>query len=185
MLKRFLVIATVAAFAGCATERRGFGRGPNSESRLTIVQAIESLLTDPMFTELYAKATNNAKVAGKDRPTVTILPIENNADNRGDAVTRQMHRRLQTALRKTGKFEIVDPAGRNMAVDAIKSGANNGENSSAVQNYGDYRSSDFIMHGELVRAEDGEKSLNLQMTDVRTGSVFWSEIVTPSDALSR
>ena len=39
--------------------------------------------------------------------------------------------------------------------------------------------------GELVREEDGEKSLHLQMIDVRTGSVFWSEIVTPSDALSR
>ena len=185
MQRIFLAIAAVAAFAGCATEQRGFGRGPNSERRLTIVQAIESLTTDPTFTELYAKATNNAKAAGKERPTVTILPIENNADKRGDAVMRQMYRRLQTALRKTGKFEIVDPAGRKMAVDAIMSGADNGEDSSAAQNYGNYHSSDFVMDGQLVREEDGEKSLDLQMTDVRTGSVFWSEVVTPSDALNR
>ena len=185
MLRRFLVIAAVTAFAGCATEHHGFGRGPNSESRLTIVQAIESLTTDPEFTKLYAKATNNARAAGKDRPTVTIQPIENNADSRGDVATRQMYRRLQTALRKTGMFEIVDSAGRKMAVDVIMSGANNGEDNSAVQNYGDYHSSDFVMHGELVREEDGEKSLDLQVTDVRTGSVFWSEVVTPSDVLSR
>ena len=185
MLRRCLVIATVAVFAGCATEHHGFGRGPNSESRLTIVQAIESLTTDPKFTELYAKATNNARAAGKDRPTVTIQRVENNVDYSGDVATRQMYRRLQTALRKTGMFEIVDPAGRKMAVDVIESGADNGEDSSAAQNYGDYHSSDFVMHGELVREEDGEKSLNLQMTDVRTGSVFWSEVVTPSDVLNR
>ena len=185
MQRRFLVIAAVAAFAGCATEHHGFGRGPNLESRLTIVQAVESLTTDPTFTELYAKATNNAKADGKDRPAVTILPIENNADKRGDAATRQMYRRLQTALRKTGKFEIVDPAGRKMAVDVVVSGVDNGEDNRAAQNYGDYHSPDFVMYGELVREEDGEKSLNLQMTDVRTGSMFWSEVVTPSDALNR
>ena len=185
MLRRFLVIAAVTAFAGCATEHHGFGRGPNSESRLTIVQAVESLVTDLTFTELYTKAMDNAKAAGKERPTVTILQIENNADNRGDAATRQMYRRLQTAVRKTGKFEIVDPAGRKMAVDVIESGANNGEDGGSLQNYGNYHSSDFVMHGELVLEEDGEKSLNLQMTDVRTGAIFWSEVVTPSDALNR
>lgn len=185
MLRNICILVAMAVFAGCANGRTYFGDGPNSESRLTIVQAIERLETDPMFTQNYARAKKVAKTDGKTLPSVVVRPFENNANGLGDGVIRQMYKRLQTALRKTGKFEIIDPAVRQRMVHTVISGVDNGEIGSSLQNYGEYHSADFVIFGELVREGTGEYSVNLEMMDVRTGSVFWSEVVTPSDSLYR
>ena len=176
----------IAAVCGCVSQPPP-NFDPGQEGRLSIVQAVESLLTDTTFTEKYDNATINAKRTGKVRPVVTIMPIENNADNRGDAATRQMGRRLQVAIRKTGKFDIIDPAKRKIMVDVVVGGADGGEKTATngVQYYGDYDPADFVMTGELVREVSGEFSLNLDMFDTRTGLVFWNEVVTPSDSLTR
>jgi len=172
------------AACGCAS-RPVAGFRPGEESRLSIVQAVESLLVDPTFAEKYAVAMEVAKSGGRSRPAVTIMPIENNADSRGDAATRQMYRRLQTAIRKTGKFDVIDPAKRKGMSDVVMKGVGQGESGDMVQNFGNYVSADFVMHGELVKEETGELSLNIDMEDVRAGTVFWSEVVTPSDSFGR
>lgn len=178
------LLMIVAVACGCVSQPSA-GFRPGEENRLSIVQAVESLLTDPMFTENYAVALDAARVCGKARPVVTIMPIENNVDNRGDAVTQQMYRRLQTAVRKTGKFDIIDPAKRKGMSDVVIKGPDLGESGDSVQNFGNYSSADFVMHAELVKEETGAISLNLDMEDVRSGTVFWSEVVTPSDSLVR
>lgn len=183
MKKIMLAIAAAAVLAGCVSERDGYGS--YREKRMTIVNAVESLLSDPMFAELYAKALETAKSAGRDRPVLKVLRIENNADGRGDAATRQLQRRLQTALRKTGKFTIVDVERGQDVIDAVAHGADAGETDDVHQFFGEYLSPDFVMSGEFVKEETGELSLNLDMQDVRTKSVFWSEIVTPSDSFVR
>jgi len=175
-----------AVLCGCVSQPTP-GFPPGGEDRQSVVQAVESLLTDPMFTEKYGIALANAKREGKVRPIVTIMRIENNADDRGDTATRQMSRRLQVAMRKTGKFDIIDPAERKRMIDVVVKGADGGEKTATngVKYYGDYDSADFVMTGELVREESGEFSLNLDMTDTRDGAVFWNEVVTPSDSLMR
>ena len=90
------------------------------------------------------------------------MRIENNVDESGDGKTAQMYRRLQSAVRKTGKFDIVDP-----------------------EKSLEFAEPDFVMSGELVKEETGELSLNLDMEDVHEGTVFWNEVVTPSDSFGR
>ena len=157
----FVVIfaGVICGMVGCATPKSM----PDSvQKRMTIVEAVEKLVTDPMFSEKYAGALENAKKQGKMRPVVTIMRIENNVDESGDGKTAQMYRRLQSAIRKTSKFEIVDP--ENSLEDV---------------------SPDFVMKGELVREDTGELSLNLDMEDMPSGTVFWNEVVTPSDSFGR
>ena len=161
MRKFFVAIFAVAVcgMIGCESSKMA----PESfQKRMTIVEALEKLETDQMFTEKYAAALANAKRQGKERPVMTIMRIENNVDESGDGKTAQMYRRLQSAIRKTSKFEIVDP--ENSLEDV---------------------SPDFVMKGELVREETGELSLNLDMEDVQSGTVFWNEVVTPSDSFGR
>jgi len=179
-----LITVCIAAACGCVSQPPNSFK-PGQESRLSIVQAVESLLIDPMFTEKYGIALANAKREGKVRPVVTIMPIENNADNGGDSATRQIYRRLQEALRKTGKFDVIDPYKRDEMFRVVESGANHGERSDRVQDFGNYVSADFVLHGELVREETGAKSLNLDMEDTRDGTMFWDAVVTPSDSLAR
>ena len=144
---------------GCATQKSM--PGP-VQKRMTIVEAVEKLVADPMFSEKYAAALKNAKRQRKVRPVITIMRIENNVDESGDGETAQMYRRLQSAVRKTEKFDIVDP---EKSLEFVEP--------------------DFVMSGELVKEETGELSLNLDMEDVHEGLVFWNEVVTPSDTFSR
>ena len=186
-MKMSLIISMsmcIVAASGCVSQPHPDFRS-GEESRLSVVQAVESLLIDPTFKENYAEALANAKRSGKTRPSVTILPIENNADNCGDVATRQMYRRLQSAIRKTGRFEIIDPARRMDMTVVGTSGIDQGESGEQVQSFGNYVSADFVMHGELVKEETGARSLNLDMLDTRTGLVFWNDVVTPSDSLTR
>ena len=159
------------------------------DKRMSIVEAIESLVTDPMFTEMYAEAQEHAKKHGNVRPVLTILPIENNikGDKRGDSATYQMYKRLQAAIRKKGKFTIVDPEKRAIMIKTVLKEPDDGVNSTArgIQFYGEYDPSDFVMTGELVREETGELSLNLDMINTRNGTVFWNAVVTPSDSFRR
>ena len=172
----------VCGIIGCAAPK---SMSDSVQKRMTIVEAVESLLTDPTFTALYADAEKNARDAGKRLPVVTILRIENNADGSGDGATRQMSRRLQVAMRKTGKFTVIEPERGSLMPDTVSSGIDAGEKSDAMQNFGEYSSPDFVMRGELVREETGDLSLDLNIQDVRTKTDFWSAVVTPSDPFNR
>lgn len=154
-----ILMVAVCHMLGCATPK---SVPDSAQKRMTIVEALEKLDTDPMFSEKYAVALENAKKRGKVRPVMTIMRIENNVDDSGDAKTTQMFKRLQSAIRKTSKFDIVDP---EKSLEDIEP--------------------DFVMSGELVREETGELSLNLDMEDLRSGTVFWNEVVTPFDSFGR
>lgn len=154
-----VVTGVASSMIGCASPQTV----PDSvQKRMTIVEAVEKLVADPMFSEKYAMALEIAKKQGKVRPVVTIMHFENNVDESGDGKTAQMYRRLQSAIRKTAKFEVVDPE-RSL----------------------EFVEPDFVMSGELVREETGELSLNLDMEDLRSGTVFWNKVVTPFDSFGR
>ena len=149
----------VCGMIGCATPK---STPDPVQKRMSIVEAVEKLVADPVFSEKRAADLKNAKRKRKARPVVTIMRIENNVDESGDGKTAQMYRRLQSAVRKTGKFDIVDP-----------------------EKSLEFAEPDFVMSGELVKEETGELSLNLDMEDVHEGTVFWNEVVTPSDSFGR
>ena len=74
-----LVFAICSAI-GCVTPNRD---EEWREKRLSIVEAVEKLVSDPMFTEKYAKSLRLAKKEGRKRPTMTVNRIEKNVDDRG------------------------------------------------------------------------------------------------------
>lgn len=197
----FLTVAV--AMTGCAARpgpSRGyknpdddvFGKASRMEytqKRLAIVDVLEKMKTDPMFTPNYDKARKRALDAGRTLPTIAVTPIENNTgDGRSDAaVTGQMYRELITALRKTGLFEIIDHTRRSRMRNTIVSAVDNGESADNLQHIGNYTTADFVMTGELRReSTDDENSkvyhhfLNLELTDTATGTVFWSDTATPA-----
>jgi len=201
---RFAVWASMAALvAGCETARPGPSRGymdPNddvfgkssrmeyTQKRLALVNVLEKMRTDPMFSSQYDKARKRALDAGRTLPTIAVRPIENNTgDGRSDsAVTGQMYRELLTALRKTGLFEMIDYARRTQMRNTVVSAVDSGEAPSNLEHIGNYTSADFIMTGELRREQTDDRGravyhhfLNLEMTDTSTGTVFWSDTAEP------
>ena len=201
---RFAVWASMAALvAGCETARPGPSRGymdPNddvfgkssrmeyTQKRLALVNVLEKMRTDPMFSSQYDKARKRALDAGRTLPTIAVRPIENNTgDGRSDsAVTGQMYRELLTALRKTGLFEMIDYARRTQMRNTVVSAVDSGEAPSNLEHIGNYTSADFIMTGELRREQTADRGravyhhfLNLEMTDTSTGTVFWSDTAEP------
>ena len=185
---KFARVAALLGMFGCVSHETQ--QEPDCrDKRMSIVKSIEALTTDPSFTEKYSKALERAKNHGKPLPVVTIVRIENNdtSDGRGDAATYQMYKRLQVAIRKTGLFDVVDPKKRAEMIDVVLKETNVGVilTTGGVQCYGEYDPSDFVMTGELVREKTGELSLNLDMTNTRDGTIFWNEVVTPSDSFLR
>lgn len=186
---------------GCAMPSAGPSRGyadPNDDaygrsSRLEYSQksrsvsaSVERMLTDPMFTGNYKAALKRAGSVGRTVPTIAINPIENNSgDGRTDsAATGQLYRELLTAIRKTGRFEMIDRIRRTQMMNANISGVDNGEDSAGIQGIGSFASADFVMTGELRREiTEGERRtvyhhfLNLELIDSASGTVFWSDSV--------
>lgn len=195
-MKKVLLATALAALSGCATGPRQGYLGPEedvygrasrmeyAQKRRTVVESVERLLTDPLFTQNYDRARKRALDAGRSLPTISISPIENNTgDGRSDsAATGQLYRDLLTAIRKTGKFLMIDPMRRRQMTNALIAGNNAGEDAAALQGIGSYASADFVLTGELrrERTDDGVRTvyhhfLNLEMVDSASGTVFWSD----------
>ena len=163
-MKKVLLATVLAALSGCATgprlgyldpEEDVYGRASRMEyaqKRRTVVASVERLLTDPLFTQNYDRARKRALDAGRSLPTISISPIENNTgDGRSDSsATSQLYRDLLTAIRKTGKFLMIDPMRRRQMTDALIAGTNAGEDAAALQGIGSYTSADFVLTGELM-----------------------------------
>ena len=199
-MKKLLVICAVASIVGCAPWNEGVGYVPvdddvkghsgtmeYTQKRRSVVESVERMLTDPMFTQNYDQARRRALDAGRSLPTIAINPLQNNTgDGRSDSeATGQLYRELQTALRKTGKFVLIDRIRRKQMTDAAIAGVNNGEESGAIQHVGAYASADFTITGDLRReaTDDGGRMvfhhfLNLEMVDSASGALFWSDTVT-------
>ncbi|MGN0833626.1 MAG: hypothetical protein ACI4RD_08280 [Kiritimatiellia bacterium] len=195
-MKKLLFVAVAAALAGCATgpgrgyldtEEDVYGKSSRmeySQKHRKVAESVERLLTDPMFTTNYDKARKRAADAGRALPTISINPIENNTgDGRSDSeAAGQLYRELLTAIRKTGKFAMIDRMRRKQMTAATIAGNNAGEDASALQSAGNYVSADFVMTGELRReaTDDGRRQvfhhfLNLELIDSASGVVFWSD----------
>ena len=100
-------------------------------------------------------------------------------DGRSDsAAMGQFTRELMVALRKTGKFDVVDDVANPALVNRLMSGNDAGETVTAAQNFGDYAPPDFYVTGDIRRFfDDGiyTHCLNLQMLDTSTRRIFWSD----------
>ena len=90
----------------------------------SVEEAIARMLTDPTFDESYREVAELAKAAGRKKPVLAIKPIQNNTgDGKSDsAATHQIFKSLQTSLRKTGKFEIVDYTQRQALIKTVIDG---------------------------------------------------------------
>lgn len=165
-----------------------YGRSSRLEAtqkRASVTLALERMFTDPMFTEKYAEALRQAKEAGHLRPSVTVRPIEDNSGSGADgATTSQMHRELVTALRKSGKFELIDRVARSSVMNESLRAVDDGESADAIAGIGGFRSADFTLMGEITRERTGDldrvvfhHNVNLQMIDAKSGTVFWSESI--------
>jgi hypothetical protein len=149
-----------------------------SERSRLVVDVVGRLLTDPTFSAKYAEKMN-AKSDGK-MPIVAFSALENNVnDGRSDsAAMGQFTRELMVALRKTGKFDVIDDVANPALVNRLMSGNDAGETVAAAQNFGDYAPPDFYVTGDIRRFfDDGiyTHCLNLQMLDTSTRRVFWSD----------
>lgn len=185
------VFAALVAVAGCASSGSG-SRYVNEEtlvfesadtltqserSRL-VTEVVERMLTDPTFSVRYA-AKKKAKSDGS-LPVVALSALENNVgDGRSDSLAMgQFSRELMVALRKTGKFDVIDDLANPALVNRVMTGNDNGETMAAAQNFGDYAPPDFYVSGDLRRFLDSgiyTHCLNLQMLDTSTRRVFWSD----------
>ena len=165
---------------GCVSAEPGNGR--QFDKRVSIVTAVDNLITDPVFSKKYSAALSRAKKKKMSRPVLTIMRIEDNTEGgKRDSNTTLMYRRLQVAVRKTDLFDLVDPEKREAMTSVVIKEADMGVNAakSGIQTYGEYDPSDFVMTEELAQDENGEVFLYLDMTSTSDGKVFWNEVVSP------
>lgn len=191
------VVIFAAVLAGCATDR-----GVRYENSGTIYicqadelsytelntvadQAVQRLLTDPLFTKRYKAAQVYARSNGRDVPGLIVDPIENNVNNSGDESTEQMRAILKDALRKTGKFEIVDRNFRRGAIAENIESVNEGESPVAISGIGSFVPGEFVIKGEVTRykSKSGRRNIyhhnvNFKMIDSIRGDLFWTTIVS-------
>lgn len=175
--------------SGCETGRSGyvneetlvFDRADSltqSERSRLVTEVVSRMLTDPTFSSRYS-SKQKEKTDGK-LPVVALAALENNVmDGRSDSLSMgQFSKELMVAVRKTGKFDVIDDLVNSALVDRVMRGNDEGENMSAAQNFGDYAPPDFYITGDVRRfLDDGiyTHCLNLQMLDTSTRRVFWSD----------
>lgn len=170
-LSRTALCALLSLAAGCATQPLRDPFAPGIEKRLMVQDAIAKLVSNPVFPKLYDEAKKRAQASGKSLPVVQVEYFEYNESDGGrnmKRALRSLHSRTLAALQKTGLFMVFDPTlapGVAISPDGI-----------------DYQAADFKMTGTLIREETGALSLELNMQDVRSALIFWSDVVTPSDS---
>lgn len=165
------------------------GRASRFEHRQksrSVEESVDRMLTDPTFDGSYREVAERAQAAGRKLPVLAVKPILNNTgDGRSDsAATRQMFEALKAALRKTGKFEVVDYTQRQSLLKTVIEGNNTGDDGGALQAIGAYRSPNLVLTGDIRRDETEDRGrrvyfhfLNLEIQSTATGTVFWSDTV--------
>ena len=197
MKTTLLPILTAAALvSGCATtyvsnEDVYLGDADKltqSEKKTMASEALEQLQNDPTFTRVYnkKKAALEKKAAEKgeeaELPLIASSPIKNlMRDGHSDSrATGQLSRDIQTLLRQTGLFDVVDKLATPEILDALMKGENEEGESGGLESFGSYHAPDLWLTGELRKEKDGRiytYTLNLEMTDTATKRVFWSNTV--------
>ena len=190
------VLVATALVSGCATtyvsnEDVYLGDADKltqSEKKTMASEALEQLQNDPTFTRVYnkKKAALEKKAAEKgepaDLPLVAASPIKNlMRDGASDSrATGQLSRDIQTLLRQTGLFDVVDKLATPDILDQLMKGENEEGESGGLENFGAYHAPDLWLTGELRKEKDGRiytYTLNLELTDTATKRVFWSNTV--------
>ena len=197
MKTTLLPILTAAALvSGCATtyvsnEDVYLGDADKltqSEKKTMASEALEQLQNDPTFTRVYnkKKAALEKKAAEKgeeaELPLIASSPIKNlMRDGHSDSrATGQLSRDIQTLLRQTGLFDVVDKLATPEILDALMKGENEEGESGGLESFGSYHAPDLWLTGELRKEKDGRiytYTLNLEMTDTAKKRVFWSNTV--------
>ena len=190
------LLAAIALVSGCATtyvsnEDVFLGEADKltqSEKKTMASEALEQLQNDPTFTRVYnrKKAALEKKAAEKgeepELPLIASSPIKNlMRDGFSDSrATGQLSRDIQTLLRQTGLFDVVDKLVTPDILDQLMKGENEEGESGGLDNFGSYHAPDLWLTGELRREKDGRiytYTLNLELTDTATKRVFWSNTV--------
>lgn len=193
-MKRILIVCTVAAMSGCISNRSGYvnvdddvyGRRDcleyTQKSRV-VGEMISRMLSAPDFTEVYAVAKERATKRGHRKPMVVVREIEDNTKPgvSDSQTTSQMRKELKSALRKTGKFTVIDLYERERMKGVVMGGVDSGGVADNLQHVGEYDAEDFSMSGELRMESTGGKVFfhffNLRLVDPVTGDEIWSDTV--------
>lgn len=190
------IITAAALLSGCATtyvsnEDIYLGDADKltqSEKKAMASEALEQLQNDPTFTRVYNKKKvaleKKAEEKGEDAelPLIAASPIKNlMRDGLSDSrATGQLSRDIQTLLRQTGLFDVVDKLVTPDILDELMKGENEEGESGGLDNFGSYHAPDLWLTGELRKEKDGRiytYTLNLEMTDTAKKRVFWSNTV--------
>lgn len=190
------ILVATALVSGCATQYVSnedvylgdADKLTQSEKKTMASEALEQLQNDPTFTRVYnkKKAALEKKAEEKgepaDLPLVAASPIKNlMRDGASDSrATGQLSRDIQTLLRQTGLFDVVDKLATPDILDQLMKGENEEGESGGLENFGAYHAPDLWLTGELRKEKDGRiytYTLNLELTDTATKRVFWSNTV--------
>lgn len=196
------LLAALALCGGCATQYVSnedvylgdADKLTQSEKKTMASEALEQLQNDPTFTRVYnkKKAALEKKAAENgeepELPLIASSPIKNlmrDVDSNGNRIsdsraTGQLSRDIQTLLRQTGLFDVVDKLATPDILDELMKGENEEGESGGLESFGSYHAPDLWLTGELRTEKDGRiytYTLNLEMTDTATKRVFWSNTV--------
>ena len=201
-MKLLPLLAALALCGGCATQYVSnedvylgdADKLTQSEKKTMASEALEQFQNDPTFTRVYnkKKAALEKKAAEKgeepELPLIASSPIKNlmrDVDSNGNRIsdrraTGQLSRDIQTLLRQTGLFDVVDKLATPDILDQLMKGENEEGESGGLENFGAYHAPDLWLTGELRKERDGRiytYTLNLELTDTATKRVFWSNTV--------
>lgn len=118
-------------------------------------------------------------------PVLQIGNIENYSGDRVQQKLESARRRLETALRKTRLFDIVDDASSAESVsealaESLTVNADIGlKNGDGLQNFGKHVSADYQIYGRYRSFSEGDRhshELELQLIDLHSGLQIWSDI---------
>lgn len=193
MKKTFPMLAALAALvlAGCA-KPHGYvdpgsihfdkpGNATLYDMKTAVAKLVDQMKTDEGFQEHYELLASKKR----DLPVLQIGNIENLSGSRVQQKLESARRRLETALRKTRLFDIVDDAAAAESVsetlaDSLAANANVGlKNDDGLQHFGEHASADYQMYGRYREFADGDRhsyELSLQLIDLHNGKQVWSDI---------
>lgn len=192
MKTTFPIWAALAALAlaGCAHHgyvnpaSMNFDRPENAtlyDMKTAVADLVGKMQADEGFQEHY-------ELLASKKGELPVLQIGNIANYSQSRVTQKLEsarRRIETALRKTRLFDIVDDAAsaesvsEELADSLTKNAAIGLKNDDGLQAFGEHASADYEMRGRYREFHDGDRyayELSLQLIDLHNGKQVWSDI---------
>lgn len=185
-----LVVAAACDLTGCAHHgyvnptTQNFDKPGNAtlyDIKTAVAELVSKMQDDEGFQEHYELLASKKE----DLPILQIANIKNYSGNRVTQKLESARRRLETALRKTRLFDIVDDAAsaESISEDVADSLTKNAEiglkGDDGLQAFGEHASADYEMRGRYREFHDGDRysyELSLQLIDLHNGKQVWSDI---------